>query len=132
MVHQNLNNCFDLCLYRLFKFKPDFITEDVVDEEKSLSEFIAKLQAYDLFTLQSRLYFKLLTFAHGIKSNKYSPIELKSNLNLDKIPSETVNGGYRIPEEDYINLRNGKKTRQTIPEPKFETLTFLNTFFLGC
>jgi hypothetical protein len=56
-----------------------------------MSEFIAKLQAYDLFTLQSRLYFKLLTFAQGIKSNKNSPIELKTNLNLDSIPSETVN-----------------------------------------
>ena len=89
-----------------------------------MSEFIAKLQAYDLFTLQSRLYFKLLTFAHGIKSNKNSPIELKTNLNLDSIPSETVNeeasvqiidGSSEvlpiIPEEDYINLRTGKKTR---------------------
>jgi hypothetical protein len=56
-----------------------------------MSEFVAKLQAYDLFTLQSRLYFKLLTFAHGIKSNKNSPIELKTNLNLDTIPSEIVN-----------------------------------------
>jgi hypothetical protein len=138
---QSLNNCFNLCLYRLFKFKPDFTTEDVVDEEKSMSEFIAKLQAYDLFTLQSRLYFKLLTFAHGIKSNKNSPIELKTNLNLDSIPSETVNeeasvqiidGSSEvlpiIPEEDYINLRTGKKARQKFSETKFETLTFKHFF----
>jgi hypothetical protein len=47
---QSLNNCFNICLYRLFKFKPDFTTEDVVDEEKSMSEFITKLPAYLLFS----------------------------------------------------------------------------------
>ena len=55
-----------------------------------MSECIAKPQAYDLFTLQSRLYFKLLTFAHGIKSNKTHLSKFKTNLKLDTIPSETV------------------------------------------
>jgi hypothetical protein len=98
---QSLNNCFNLCLNRQFKFKPDFTTEDVVDEEKSMSKFITKLQAYDLFTLRSRLYFKLLTFAYGIESNKNSPIESKNDLNLNSIPSETVN------EEATAQIING-------------------------
>ena len=63
---------------------------------------------------------------------------MKTNLNLDTIPSEIVNEEASdqiinevlpiIPEEDYINLRDGKKTRQKIPETKFETLTFKQFF----
>ena len=57
-AYQSLNNCFNLCLYKLFKFKPEAIDmddEDDNDEEKIMSEFIKKLQSYDLFTLQSRI-----------------------------------------------------------------------------
>ena len=52
--------------------------EDDNDEEKIMSEFIKKLQSYYLFTLQSRIYNKLLMFAHSIKTNSKSPSELKS------------------------------------------------------
>jgi hypothetical protein len=78
-AYQSLNNCFNLCLYKLFKFKPEVTSEDEeANEEKIMSDFIDKLHSYDLFTLQSRIYNKLLLFTHGIKSNKKSPVELQA------------------------------------------------------
>jgi hypothetical protein len=66
-AYQSLNNCFNLFLYKLFKFKPDVTPEDEEgNEEKIMSDFIEKLHSYNLFTLQSRIYNKLLLFAHGI------------------------------------------------------------------
>ena len=47
-----------------------------------MSDFIEKLNSYSLFTLQSRIYNKLLLFAHGIKSNKKSPVELQALIDL--------------------------------------------------
>jgi hypothetical protein len=56
-AYQSLNNCFNLCLYKLFKFKPEVTPEDEeANEEKIMSDFIDKLHSYDLFTLQSRIY----------------------------------------------------------------------------
>jgi hypothetical protein len=53
------------------KFKPEAPLEDEDEnEEKIMSDFIDKLHSYDLFTLQSRIYNKLLLFSQGIKSNK--------------------------------------------------------------
>jgi hypothetical protein len=37
-----------------------------------MNDFIDKLHSYDLYTLQSRIYNKLLLFAHDTKSNKKS------------------------------------------------------------
>ena len=45
-----------------------------------MDEFTEKLNSYDLFTFQSRIYNKLLVFAHGIKTNGRAPVELKSYL----------------------------------------------------
>jgi hypothetical protein len=78
-----LKNCFNLCLYKLFKFKPEVTPEDEEGiDEKIMSDFINKLNSYSLFTLQSRIYNKLLLFAHGIKSNKKSPVEVYFKLLL--------------------------------------------------
>ena len=75
---QSLNNYFNLSLYKLFKLKPEVTLEDEEGNlEKIMSGFIDKLNSYSLFTLQSRIYNKLLLFAHGIKSNKKSPVEFK-------------------------------------------------------
>ena len=41
-----------------------------------------KLHSNDLFTLQSRIYNKLLLFAHGIKSNKKSLAEFQAIIDL--------------------------------------------------
>ena len=43
-AYQSLNNCFNLCLYKLFKFKPEATPEDEDEnEEKIMSDFIDKL-----------------------------------------------------------------------------------------
>ena len=46
-----------------------------------LSNFLVKLQFYQLFTLQARIYNKLLIFTYGIKTNARSPLELRSIIN---------------------------------------------------
>ena len=81
-----LCNCFNLCLYKLFKFSPDSSSEDK-DEETVMSEFVEKLHSYELFTFPSRIYNKVLLFAHGIKTNSRSPLELKSYLEIE-VPDE--------------------------------------------
>jgi hypothetical protein len=80
---QSLNNRFNLCLYKLFKFKPEVTPEDEDrNEEKIMSDFIDKLHSYDLATLQSRICKKILLFGHGIRSNKKSPTELQAFIDL--------------------------------------------------
>ena len=97
-----------------------------------MNDFIDKLQSYDLFTLQSRIYSKLLTFAHGIINNQNSPTELKeilSNENLDKQdvsskePTESLLVNIE-PIQEFYNLRNRVKPKTKIPDTKFELLTF--------
>ena len=74
---QSLNNCFNLCLYRLFKFGPEIdYYKDDNNMEIIMNNFLNKLHSYNLFTLQSRIYSKLLSFVYGIKNNKNSPSEL--------------------------------------------------------
>jgi len=46
-----------------------------------MSNFLKKLQAYDLFTFQSRIYDKILTFTYVIRNKNDSPAELKENIN---------------------------------------------------
>jgi hypothetical protein len=72
-------------LLKLFNFKPEYDSEDD-DEEKIMSDFLVKLQSYQLFTLQVRIYNKLLIFAHGIKTNARSPLELRSQINSPVTP----------------------------------------------
>ena len=63
------------------------ISSEVKDEETVKSEFVEKLHSFDLFTFQSRIYNKVLLFAHGIKTNSGSPLELKSYLEIE-VPDE--------------------------------------------
>ena len=93
-----------------------------------MSGFIDKLNSYSLFTLQSRIYNKLLLFAHGIKSNKKSPVKA-----LIDIPATAEESAEIIPSQGVYELRN--LVKNIIPETKYETLTFdhffpklLNTF----
>jgi hypothetical protein len=79
-VYQSLCNCFNLCLFKLFNLKTEYESEED-DEEKIMSNFLVKLQSYQLFTLQARIYNKLLIFTHGIKTNARSPLELQSIIN---------------------------------------------------
>jgi hypothetical protein len=124
-AYQSSNNCFNLSLYKLFKFKPEATPEDEDEnEEKIMSDFIDKLHSYDLFTLQSRIYNKLLLFAHGIKSNKKSPTELQAFINLP-ILIENVTELNKSPTQGVYELRSGRTlVKNIIPETKYETLTF--------
>ena len=84
------NNCFNLCLYKLFKFKPEIVEKDEeVDEEKRMNDFIEKL--HHLFTRQSRIYNKLLMFSHSIKTNSRAPVELRSHIDLPAPDDDLVN-----------------------------------------
>jgi hypothetical protein len=104
-AYQSLNNCFNICLYKLFKFKPEATPEDEDEnEEKIMSDFIGKLHSYDLFTLQSRIYNKLLLFAHGIKSNKKSPAELQAIIDSPVI-TENVTELNKSPTQGVYELR---------------------------
>ena len=89
-----------------------------------MSDFIDKLHSYDLFTLQSRIYNKLLLFAHGIKSNKKSPAELQAIIDLP-VPTENVTELNKSPPKSLYELRRGRTlVKNIIPETKNETLTF--------
>ena len=61
--------------------KPELIEKDEeVDDEKIMNDFIEKLQSYQLFTLNSRMYNKLLMFGHTSKTNGKTHVESKPNL----------------------------------------------------
>ena len=56
----SLNNCFNICIYKLFKFTPDkYIIDDEKDFEIKMEDFLKKLQSYSLLTLQSRILTRL-------------------------------------------------------------------------
>ncbi len=64
-----------------------------------MKNLIEKLHSYNLFTLQSRIYNKLLLFAHSIKTNGRAPVDLRSQINLpapkddlEKQVEQTVKG----------------------------------------
>jgi hypothetical protein len=105
-AYQSLNNCFNICLYKLFKFKPEVTPkEEEGNEEKIISDFIEKLYSYSLFTLQSRIYNKLLLFAHGIKSKKKSPVDLQALIDLLAPAEESAE---IIPSQGAYELRRGR------------------------
>ena len=64
------------------KFRPEIYSDEEEDEEKIMKNFIEKLHSYNLFTFQSRIYNKLLMFAHSIKTNRRAPVDLRSQINL--------------------------------------------------
>jgi hypothetical protein len=75
-----------------------------------------------ILTLQSRIYNKLLLFAHGIKSNKKSPAKLQAIINLLVL---TVNELNKSTTQGVCELRRGRSlVKNIIPETKYETLTF--------
>ena len=49
-----------ICIYRLFKFKPEMFSDNYFgslhdEEEKIMNDFEEKLRSYDLFTFQDRV-----------------------------------------------------------------------------
>ena len=125
-AYQSLCNCFNLCLFKLFNFKPEYNSEEE-DEEKIMSDFLVKLQSYQLFTLQARIYNKLLSFAHGIKTNARSPLELRSLINSAVSPDVQTEENI-LPVVGSYELRGRRVVKSVIPETKYETLTFKHFF----
>ena len=92
-----------------------------------MSDFLVKLQYYQLFTLQARIYNKLLIFPHGIKTNARSPIELRSLINSPVTPDIQTEENI-VPVLCYHELRGRRVEKSVIPEAKYETLTFKHFF----
>jgi hypothetical protein len=65
---QRINNCFNLCLYKLLNFKKSV--------DNSVEEFNENLSNYGLFSFQHRIMFKLFNFSHSIINNSNSPADL--------------------------------------------------------
>ena len=71
---QKINNSFNFCLFKLFKFK-------INSEMDNLNEFNNFLEKYKLFTFQHRLIHRVLLFTHKIINKTESPINLKNQIN---------------------------------------------------
>jgi hypothetical protein len=87
----------------------------------------SKLKSYQLFTLQVRIYNRLLIFAHGIKTNARSLLELRSLINSSVIPDLETEENFDHLLGSY-ELRGRRVEKNGIPETKYETLTFKNFF----
>ena len=128
-AYQSLCNCFNLCLYKLFKFKPEYTNTFDEDENNIMDEFTKKLESYDLFTFQLRIYNKLLMFAHNIKTSNTAPIELKNLINLSVVEESTHESlVVSSVNNNFYELRKGIKIKSSIPETKFDSLTFKHFF----
>jgi len=73
---QKINNCFNFCLFKLFKFKFSIEIKSCNDG-KSLNCFNNFLGKYNLFTFQHRLIYRIFIFIHKIMNSYNSPILLK-------------------------------------------------------
>ena len=77
---QKLNNCFNNCIYKLFKLKMENAADDESYDE-NFNDYNLLLQKYGLFTLNHRIVDKVLSFAYKIKNNPQSPSHLNNQLN---------------------------------------------------
>ena len=114
---QSISNCFNLCLYRLFKLKPDLDYSKMENELEMMSEFLVKLQSCDLFTLQARIYDKLLTFSHSILLSENAHAILKEKLSTYIAKNdETV----QATVQAFYELRMREKIKNIVPDTRFE------------
>ena len=91
---QKINNSFNYCLFKLFKFK--FTTDKSSSEEEiSYNRFNDLLEKYKLFTFQHRLIYRILIFIHKIVNNDNAPLLLKNMINKYEISSSS----YRLRKE---------------------------------
>ena len=123
---QRINNCFNLCLYKLFGFKPDIndLNRDIfyneIDQQEEVMEnFSLKLQKYNLCTFQERLIKRFLIFTHSILNNVNAPPELKTIINLtDSSIDDPIIGITRF------HLRGRAPIKHIVPNTKYDHLTF--------
>ena len=133
---QSLSNCFNNCLFMLFKFKIE--TEFGIEiSNEDISNFNNKLQLYGLFSFQHRLLNKILTFTHSIINNPNCPSELKAILRSEKI-NDTADVDLDASIKVTV-LRSNRRIRKTVENTnKFNQLTFSYFFprlinnFLNC
>ena len=117
-----MNNPFRGILYQKTYWFPLPLSK-ITDFSLIMSDFLVKLQSYQLFTLQVRIYNKLLIFAHGIKTNARSPLELRSHINSPVTPD--IQTEENIPPIlGSYELRWRRVEKSVVPETKYETLTF--------
>ena len=67
-------NCFNLCLFKLFKIKNE------ANDNEELNKHNTKLEQQGLNSFEHRLVIKMATFAHKIVNNRNSPADLKALL----------------------------------------------------
>ena len=119
---QSLSNCFNHCLYMLFKFKLEPEVGCLISNNDVLN-YNNKLQSYGLFTFQHRLLYKILTFIHNIINNPYAPSGLKSILkpeNINHIAISNLNQSLFVTE-----LRSQRRIFKSDEKiTKFNQLTF--------
>ena len=133
-----LNNCFNLCLFKLFKFKPEIdyyndLIGEIKDNDLIISEFSDKLQSYGLFTFQKRLMERFLLFTYSILNGSHFPENLKESVCLtltSEVESEKSDSEPG-PETDVLNLnlRSGVRKKCPIAATKYGHLT--STYFFG-
>ena len=109
---QRINNCFNLCLYKLLNFKKS------VDD--NIEEFNENLSNYGLFSFQHRIMFKLFNFSHSIINNSNSPADLHQVFKQETyLKSRARSASLLLPA---IKTHYGEKTFQ------FFFIKFFNNF----
>ncbi len=88
-----------------------------------MKDFIEKLHSYNLFTFQSRIYNKLLMFAHSIKTNGRAPVDIRPQINLPA-PEDDLEKKVEKTVNVYNPRRGRTLVKNIIPETKNETLAF--------
>ena len=80
------------------------------NEREMMSEFLVKLQSYDIFTLQASIYDKLLTLyiAHCILPSENSPAILKEKLSADIAKNDKLSSSF-------LRVKNGRKNQKYCP-----------------
>ena len=66
---QRINNCFNLCLFKLLNFKKS--------SDENIEDFNENLSNYGLFSFQHRVMIKIFNFAHSMINNLNSPVDLQ-------------------------------------------------------
>ncbi len=69
----------------------------------------------------------MLIFAHGIKTNARSPLELRSLIN-SAVTSDVQTEENIVPVFGSYVLRGRRVVKSVVPETKYETLTFKHFF----
>jgi hypothetical protein len=80
---QRMCNCFNLCLFKLFKIKNE------ASDNNELNEHNNKLESFGLFAFEHRLVARLATFAQKITNSSNAPVDLKALLRPKNVLAST-------------------------------------------